>query len=133
MKIGQKLRELRRGKHFSQGDIEKKTGLLRCYVSRVEKGHTIPNIETLEKFANGLGIPLYRLFTDDQSVSMPKLPATKGESCTWGIDGKQRHLLRLFAKAFRRMDERKQKLLLQLAQKMARRQPKHCSHMTAPP
>jgi len=44
-----------------------------CYVSRVEKGRAIPNVETLEKFANAPGIPLYRLFTDGESVRMPKL------------------------------------------------------------
>lgn len=56
MEIGPRLRELREGKHLTQGDIENKTGLLRCYLSRVEKGHTIPNVETLEKFARALKI-----------------------------------------------------------------------------
>lgn len=49
MVSGERLRELREAKHFSQGDIGKRTGLLRCHVSRVENGHTVPNIETLEK------------------------------------------------------------------------------------
>jgi DNA-binding XRE family transcriptional regulator len=47
MVIGERLRELRENKMLSQGDIERKTGLLRCYISRVENGHTVPNIETL--------------------------------------------------------------------------------------
>src|SRR5437879_11746995 len=51
MIIGDRLRELREGKSLSQGDIEKRTGLLRCYISRVENGHTVPAIETLEKMA----------------------------------------------------------------------------------
>jgi transcriptional regulator with XRE-family HTH domain len=42
MIIGVRLRELREQKQFSQGDIEKRTGLLRCYISRVENGHTVP-------------------------------------------------------------------------------------------
>jgi|ERR1700689_1378882 transcriptional regulator with XRE-family HTH domain len=120
MEIGPKLRELRKGKHFSQGDIEKKAGLLQCYVSRVEKGRTIPNVETLEKFANALEIPLYRFFTDGDAPDVPKLPATRDNSA-WQIDGKHRHELRIVAKAFKRMDERKQKLLLGLAKKMADR------------
>jgi transcriptional regulator with XRE-family HTH domain len=49
--IGDRLRELRAQEKLSQGDIEHRTGLLRCYVSRVENGHTIPAVETLEKFA----------------------------------------------------------------------------------
>jgi transcriptional regulator with XRE-family HTH domain len=77
MEIGPRLRELREGKHLTQGDIENKTGLLRCYISRVEKGHTIPNVETLEKFAWALKIPLYRLFTDRETANVPKLLTTK--------------------------------------------------------
>ncbi|MGH7743782.1 MAG: helix-turn-helix domain-containing protein [Candidatus Dormibacteria bacterium] len=40
---------LREEKKLSQGDIEKRIGLLRCYISRVENGHTVPTVETLEK------------------------------------------------------------------------------------
>jgi len=61
MEIGQRIRELHESKNLSQGDIEKRTGLLRCYTSRVENGHTVPSVETLEKYARALQIPLYRL------------------------------------------------------------------------
>lgn len=64
MLIGETLRELRESKKLSQGDIEKRTGLLRCYVSRVKNGHTVPSFETLTKCARALEIPLYRLFYD---------------------------------------------------------------------
>jgi transcriptional regulator with XRE-family HTH domain len=120
MEIGLKLRELRKGMRFSQGDIEKRAGLLQCYVSRVEKGRTIPSVETLEKFAGALEIPLYRFFTDGDEADVPKLRTTRDDSA-WRIDGKHRRELRLVAKAFKRMDERKQKLLLDLAKKMADR------------
>jgi transcriptional regulator with XRE-family HTH domain len=63
MLIGKKLKQLRESKNLSQGDIETKTGLLRCYTSRVENGHTIPSVETLEKYAGALDVPLYRLST----------------------------------------------------------------------
>jgi transcriptional regulator with XRE-family HTH domain len=62
MVIGERLKQLREEKGMSQGDIETKTGLLRCYISRVENGHTVPSIETLEKMANSMEIPLYQLF-----------------------------------------------------------------------
>ncbi len=74
MQIGAKLRELRVAKNLSQGDIEKRTGLFRCYISRVENGYTVPSIGTLEKYATALEVPLYRFFTDEESVKMPKLP-----------------------------------------------------------
>ena len=61
MDIGRRLRELREHRKMSQGGIEHKTGLLRCYISRVENGHTVPVIETLEKMVRALDIPLYAL------------------------------------------------------------------------
>jgi transcriptional regulator with XRE-family HTH domain len=123
MEIGPKLRELRKAKQFSQGDIENKTGLLRCYVSRVENGRTIPNVETLEKFARALKIPLYRLFTDRDTANVPKLLTTKRKA-EWGLDAKHHSELRLFAKAVRRLGDREQKLLMGLAQEIATRRVK---------
>ncbi len=59
MLIGQRLREIRDAKNLSQDDIENATGLVRPYSSRVENGHTVPSVETLEKWARALGMPLY--------------------------------------------------------------------------
>lgn len=121
MLIGQRLREIRESKHLSQGDIEKRTGLLRCYTSRVENGHTVPAIETLEKYARALEVPLYKLFYEGSGQpEKPKLPVAQvvGE---WGAKGRERGELRLFAKALSRMNDRKRKLLLDMARGMARR------------
>jgi transcriptional regulator with XRE-family HTH domain len=120
MEIGAKLRELREAKNLSQGDIEKRTGLRRAYTSRVEHGHTVPSIETLEKYASALEIPLYRLFTDEDSVKMPKLRQPTDDSSLWGDCGKERGTFRKLAKTLSRMDERDRKLLLSTAQGMAR-------------
>ena len=70
MIIGDRLRALREEKKFSQGEIEKRTGLLRCYVSRVENGHTVPAVETLEKFARALEVPMYQLFYEGDRKSV---------------------------------------------------------------
>src|SRR5580700_1963986 len=67
MLVGARLRALREQKNLSQGHIEKRTGLLRCYVSRVENGHTIPSIETLEKWARALEVPLYQIFYEGEN------------------------------------------------------------------
>ncbi len=67
MLIGARLRQLRTEKGMSQGDIEAATGLLRCYTSRIENGHTIPSLETLERFAAALNVPIYKLFYMDES------------------------------------------------------------------
>ena len=121
MEIGAKLRELRVAKKLSQGDIEKRTGLIRAYTSRVEHGHTVPSIGTLEKYARALEVPLYRFFTDEVSVKVPKLPKPKGETSLWGVRSKERGAFRTLAKALSRMDERDRKLLLNMAHGMARR------------
>ena len=65
MKIGTTIRAHRLQKGLSQGDIEKKTGLLRCYLSRVENGHTVPSLDTLAKIATSLDIPIAQFFADD--------------------------------------------------------------------
>ncbi len=66
--IGERLRTIRESRNLSQGDIEKRTGMLRCYTSRVENGRTVPSIETLAKYAQALEIPLYRLFYDGEEA-----------------------------------------------------------------
>jgi transcriptional regulator with XRE-family HTH domain len=79
MLIGQRLREIRESKNLSQGDIKQRTGLIRCYTSRVENGHTVPAIETLEKYARALEVPMYQLFYDgDKPPKVPNLPKQKG-------------------------------------------------------
>ena len=78
MLIGTRLRQLREERQLSQGDIEERTGLLRCYVSRVENGHTVPSLETLERFAGVLDVPLYQLFfSGDDALPTPNLTARK--------------------------------------------------------
>lgn len=74
MIIGDRLRALREEKKFSQGDIERRTGLLRCYISRVENGHTVPALETLEKMARALEVPLYRLVYEGEKPPQPPKP-----------------------------------------------------------
>jgi transcriptional regulator with XRE-family HTH domain len=120
MEIGVKLRELREAKNLSQGDIEKRTGLFRCYTSRVENGYTVPSIETLEKYASALEVPLYRFFTDEETVVKPKLPRSD-DSPLWGNRGRERGEFRKLAWALSRMDERDRELLLRMAEGMARR------------
>jgi transcriptional regulator with XRE-family HTH domain len=62
MNIGETIRNYRLQKSMSQGDIEKRTGLLRCYLSRVENGHTIPSLDTLAKIASAMDMPLAQFF-----------------------------------------------------------------------
>jgi transcriptional regulator with XRE-family HTH domain len=123
MIIGDRLRALREEKKFSQGDIEKRTGLLRCYISRVENGHTVPAIETLEKMARALEVPLYQLFYDgEERPELPNLPKRKSaDDIVWGSSGKEARLLNKFRRLMGRIEEGDRRLLLYMAQKMANR------------
>jgi len=122
MIIGERLRVLREEKKLSQGDIEKRTGLLRCYVSRVENGHTVPAIETLEKFARALEIPMYQLFYDgEEPPKLLDMPKRKADSKLFGASGKEARVLAKFRRLLGRTDAKNQNILLYMAQKMARR------------
>jgi transcriptional regulator with XRE-family HTH domain len=123
MIIGDRLRAMREEKKLSQGDIEKRTGLLRCYISRVENGHTVPAIETLEKLARALESPLYQLFYDgDEPPKLPNLPKLKSsEESAWGSSGKNAPYLSKLRRLLGRTEEDNRKLILYMAQKMASR------------
>jgi transcriptional regulator with XRE-family HTH domain len=120
--IGDRLRDMRVQKKLSQGDIEKRTGLLRCYISRVENGHTVPAIETIEKLARALEVPLYQLFYDgEEPPKLPNLPNRKtSDEIAWGSSGKDARFLNQLRRQLGRMDKDDRLLLLFMAQKMAR-------------
>jgi transcriptional regulator with XRE-family HTH domain len=124
MIIGDRLRALRKEKKFSQGEIEKRTGLLRCYTSRVENGHTVPSVETLEKYARALEIPMYQLFYEGEEP--PKLPnilrRKSANDILWGSSGEDARMLVKFCRLFGRMKEGDLGLVLFMAQKMAHRE-----------
>src|SRR6202040_3753947 len=122
MIIGDRLRVLREDKKFSQGDIEKRTGLLRCYISRVENGHTVPAIETLEKMARALEVPMYQLFYDgEKPPELPNLPKRKSsDDIAWGSAGKNARYLSKLRRLLAKTEEGNRKLILYMAQKMVR-------------
>ena len=104
MIIGDRLREIREQRNLSQGDMESRTGPLRCYISRVENGHMVPVIETLEKMARALEVPMYVLFYEGKRPPVAAHPCSRGTGKSqWGSSGK----------------ERDRKLILALAHKMA--------------
>jgi transcriptional regulator with XRE-family HTH domain len=119
--ISDRLRSIREEKNLSQGDIEKRTGLLRCYVSRVENGHTVPAVETIEKFARALEVPIYQLFYDgDKPPELPNLPKRKtAADIAWGATGKDARFLTKLRRLLAKTGERDRKLLLAMTQKIA--------------
>jgi transcriptional regulator with XRE-family HTH domain len=123
MIIGDRLRQLREEKKMSQGDIEKRTGLLRCYISRVENGHTVPAIETLEKMARALEVPLYQLFYDgEEPPELPHLPRRKSaDDIAFGTSGKEARFLNRLRRVLGKLDDGDRRLLFYMAQKMTRR------------
>jgi transcriptional regulator with XRE-family HTH domain len=119
---GERLRKLREQKKMSQGDVEKKTGLLRCYISRVENGHTVPAVQTLEKLACALEIPMYKPFYDGEEP--PKAPNSSvrksSDQSGWGSSGKNAKYFSQLRRLLSKSSENDRKLILYTAQKMAR-------------
>jgi transcriptional regulator with XRE-family HTH domain len=117
MIVGERLKALRESKDLNQGDIEQKTGLARTYLSRCENGHTVPNIETLERWARALDITLSQLFADDGEPA-PILPALKPQPMPKLSRSAAKHL-RTVEKAFARMQPREIALVALMARKFA--------------
>ena len=118
--LGTRLKEIREGKELSQGDIERISGLKRCYVSRVENGHTVPAVETLEKLARALGVPMYRLFYEGDESSAPLVP-TSGKKNDWGNSGRPRRYLARLVLALGKMTPGNRQLILTMAHRVTRR------------
>ena len=119
MLIGNRLKELRESKSLSQGDIEKRSGFLRCYISRVENGHTVPSVSTLERMARALEVPMYRLFHDGEApTTLRKLKPPKDDEC--GSRGAQADYLSKLRRLLAKMEPDDQNLLLHMAQRVAR-------------
>jgi transcriptional regulator with XRE-family HTH domain len=125
LRIGAKLRQLREQKGLSQGDIEKRAGLLRCYISRVENGYKLPSLETLERFAAALDIPLYRLFYDgSEPPPLPRLApsALLGDLLqTQGRTGPETRFLRKFGSLWSRISGSNREILAGMVRFMASR------------
>ncbi|MFZ3215925.1 MAG: helix-turn-helix transcriptional regulator [Candidatus Acidiferrales bacterium] len=120
MVISERLKRLREAQNLSQGDIQERTGLYRCYLSRLENGRTVPSIETLEKLARALNVPLHQLFTDDETPVKKVRVLKKQPDTIWGFDKRTTRQLRLLAKQFARMDGKQRWLILRTAEKINR-------------
>jgi transcriptional regulator with XRE-family HTH domain len=111
MDVGKRLRALREVKGLSQGDIERRSGLLRSYISRVEGGYTAPSLTTLEKFAKALEVEPYQLlFQGEGRPAAPKVPEQVG------LGKPAKRLVKLFES----MSSTNRKLLLNMATKLAK-------------
>jgi transcriptional regulator with XRE-family HTH domain len=118
--IGDRLRELREAKMLSQGDIEKRTGLLRCYISRVENNHTVPSVDTLEKLARALEVPMYQLFHSG-TVSPDVRKLNLEDDNDWGATGRDRTYVSQLAKALGEMTPEDRNLLFAVTRKVSKR------------
>jgi transcriptional regulator with XRE-family HTH domain len=119
MVIGDRLRYLREQKKLSQGDIEDRTGLLRCYISRVENGHTVPAVETLEKMARALDMQLYQVLYDGPEAPAPAtVVKNRGGNDNWGSEGKDARLLNKLRHCLSRMNTRDRSILMAIVSKM---------------
>jgi transcriptional regulator with XRE-family HTH domain len=107
--IGVTIRSFRLQRGMSQGDIEKRTGLLRCYLSRVENGHTVPSLDTLQKIASALDLPLSQFFAED----------TPRESATAALSEDEIRFLTQVQRYSSQLTESDRRLLLAMVRKFA--------------
>jgi transcriptional regulator with XRE-family HTH domain len=119
MLIGDRLKKIRESRKMSQGDIERKSGLSREFVSKIENGHAMPVITTLEKMACAMEVPLYVLFYDGEKAPPPT--AVTNDEVGWGSKGAEARALNKFREYLGRSSPRDRKLLLLLASRMAAR------------
>ena len=117
MLIGEVLKEVRERKKMSQGDIEQRTGLIRCYISRVENGHTIPSLLTLEKFARALDVPLWQII---RGTSEAPIPGSIVKQPRDGLSAGVRNDIIRIERAMVKLSAKNRKLLVGVAQRMAR-------------
>src|SRR6201995_2421371 len=112
MIIGSRLRFLREQKSLSQGDIENRTGLLRCYISRVENGHTIPSVETIEKLSRALGVRTWEFLSDaDEAL---KYSEGQQRSTDWASRGQGARTFTRIRKAVGAMTDPDRQLLMKV-------------------
>jgi len=121
MVIGERIKELREMQGLSQGDIEKRTGLLRCYTSRVENGHTVPSLETIEKIARALDLPLYRVFYDGEKPPENNALGRDGRrKDSFGKNAKEARYLQGLIRLLGKMNQDNRNLLMHAARLMAK-------------
>jgi transcriptional regulator with XRE-family HTH domain len=116
MYLAARLKDIRESKQLSQGDIEKRTGLLRCYISRVENGHTVPSLETLEKISRALETPLYQVFYGVENGREAQPPSNG--NFDWASRGKGQRWFAKFRDAVAHMSDRDRAVLLFTAAKL---------------
>jgi len=121
MVISDRLRAIREEKDLSQGEIEERTGLKRCYVSRVENGHTVPGIETLEKMARALEIPMYQLFYDGEAPPQIPTPAEGMSGDEWGCSGESAKFFHRLRRLLGRLSEPDRQLIMHMTFQMVRK------------
>jgi transcriptional regulator with XRE-family HTH domain len=121
MDVGFRLKQLREWRKFSQGKIEKRTGLLRCYISRVENGHTVPSIETLEKMARALEVQMYQLFFSDNENPNANGNGRQRNKKDWASPGKGSRMLAKFVNSLGAMSEQDRALFLYTAEKIVQK------------
>ena len=116
MVIGERIRSIREMKGLSQGELERRSGMLRCYISRVENGHTMPSLDTLDKFARAFEIPLYRIFYEGE---MPDAFLTPSEE-EIALQQEQRSIMGQLAKLCQKLTDWEKHILVQTAESLCK-------------
>lgn len=122
MTIGERLRTIRKAKNLTQAEIERRTGLMWCYISRLENGHVVPGVPTLEKLARALETPLYQILYEGDNPPEARKPAvTAPRGHLFGSEAKDAKFLKKIVRALEKMSDKDRQMVLLMAQRMAGR------------
>lgn len=123
MALGDRIKALRELKGLTQADIHTRSGLMRSYLSRVENGHTMPSVETLEKLARALEVPLYRMFfSPEEELPAPFMAGRLTEAeLVDAAEPEREHFLQRMGRLFDHLSVADRSMLLNAAQRMANR------------
>jgi transcriptional regulator with XRE-family HTH domain len=116
MIIGERIKFLREQKGFSQGEVEKRSGMLRCYISRVENGHTVPSLETIEKFARALEVPLHEFFYEGAEPPAMAMPTAQNVA----LQPARHSILGKLAELFPKLTDQDQRFLVHAAERLSK-------------
>ncbi|MDO7435198.1 helix-turn-helix domain-containing protein [Acinetobacter nosocomialis] len=83
IRIAQQVRELRLARGYTLDVLAARCQVSRSAISLIERGETSPTAVVLEKLANGLEVPLTKIFTNETTSPSPQPFIRRNEQVEW--------------------------------------------------
>lgn len=83
IRIAHRIRELRLARGYTLDVLAARCQVSRSAISLIERGETSPTAVVLEKLANGLEVPLTKIFTNETTSPSPQPVICRNEQAEW--------------------------------------------------